>query len=994
MGAFQIDSVFTLLDRIFRHLYERILMRIQLKIQALVFLCLQAVAVETAKIPADKSQDPQMITGQRQLTFAGPRAGEGYFSADGKKMVFQSERSEKNPFYQIFVMDLETGKTEQVSTGSGKTTCAWIHPSGQKVMFSSTHLDPKFSSKVKEEFATREKKEKSKYSWSYDETFDIFETDIHGRKIKRLTKELGYDAEGSYSPDGKKIIFASNRAAYDPKTAAKMTEEDKKFFAQDPAYMMDIYSMNADGSQVRQLTDSKGYDGGPFMSPDGQKITWRRFTPDGRSAEIYVMNSDGSDQHPVTKLKAMSWAPFFHPSGDYIIFTTNLLGYSNFELYIVDTKGEKEPVRVSYMDGFDGLPVFTPDGHNLTWTRKNEKGDSQIYWAHWDDHKARLALGLPAKVPQLSAVFKSNSEMTGEAWTKDWLAYLSSDEMAGRLTGSAEEKIYTARIADSFKKMGLVPAVGKDFIVPFEFTSGVELGASNTLNLKMEKKETKFKVNEDFIPLSFSEVKAQDFAAVAFAGYGINAPAGDTAEKPAYDSYENLDVKGKWVLIFRDIPEEIPNTQRIHLNLYSKLQHKALVAKNRGAIGLLITGGGTRAGKLIPLRYEGSSGGMAIPVISVTDKLAQMILEPTGKKLADLQKENDYGKVLSLSIDKVSVSAQVDLLLKKAKGLNVLAKLPASGAKTSVLVGAHGDHLGRGQMGNTLATNTEAGQIHHGADDNASGVAGVMEISRQLANDKKASRLKLKQNVIFAVWSGEEIGLLGSSHFLEDYLDSQSLGKISANLNMDMIGRLRETLTIQGVGSASEWKSILEGQVRTHEGLPISMQDDPYVPSDSMTFYLKNIPALTFFTGAHTEYHTPRDVYSTINFDGLLKIANFVKDSTVQLASSNPTLTYKKVEAVKTKGTGSWRVYLGTIPDYTQDAIKGVKISGTSAGSPAEKAGLKSGDVITELANIPINNLYDYMYCLQGLKPNQEALMKVSRQGKLVEMKIVPVLRE
>jgi C-terminal processing protease CtpA/Prc len=211
---------------------------------------------------------------------------------------------------------------------------------------------------------------------------------------------------------------------------------------------------------------------------------------------------------------------------------------------------------------------------------------------------------------------------------------------------------------------------------------------------------------------------------------------------------------------------------------------------------------------------------------------------------------------------------------------------------------------------------------------------------------------------------------------------------------MDMIGRLRETLTIQGVGSASEWKSILEGQVRTHEGLPISMQDDPYVPSDSMTFYLKNIPALTFFTGAHTEYHTPRDVYSTINFDGLLKIANFVKDSTVQLASSNPTLTYKKVEAVKTKGTGSWRVYLGTIPDYTQDAIKGVKISGTSAGSPAEKAGLKSGDVITELANIPINNLYDYMYCLQGLKPNQEALMKVSRQGKLVEMKIVPVLRE
>jgi Tol biopolymer transport system component len=971
-------------------------MRLRLKVQALLFLSLNAFAMDTSKQAADTTtaQDPGLIGARKQLTFDGPRAGEGYFSADGKKMIFQSERDEKNPFYQIFVMDLETGKTEQVSTGSGKTTCAWIHPTLPKLMFSSTHLDPKFSDKVKEEFATREKKEKPKYSWSYDETYDIFETDLKGKGIKRLTKELGYDAEGSYSPDGKKIIFASNRAAYDPKTASTMTEEDKKMFAQDPAYMMDIYSMNADGTGVKQLTDVKGYDGGPFVSADGAKITWRRFTPDGHSAEIFVMNSDGTEQRPVTKMKAMSWAPYFHPSGDYLIFTTNKLGYANFELFIVDTKGEKEPVRVSFIDGFDGLPVFSPDGHRLSWTRRNEKGDSQIYLAQWDDYKARQLLGLPAKIPALSRFFQANQKSASEAWLKDWVAYLASEEMAGRLTGSKEERVYSQKISESLKAMGLVPVMGKDFIVPFEFTSGVELGTKNSLSLSEGGKEQSYKVSEDFIPLSFSEVKTQEAAGVVFGGYGIVAPAGDTADKPAYNSYENLAVKDKWVLIFRDIPEEIPNAQRIHLNMYAKLQHKALVAKKGGAVGLLIAGGGTRAGKLIPLRFEGSSTGMAIPVISINDKIAERLIAGTGKKLIELQKANDSGKVATLTLDKVTVAAAVDLTFKKATGLNILAKLPFPGANTAVTIGAHGDHLGRGEMGNTLAISSEAGRVHYGADDNASGVAALLEIARQLSQEKKMGKLNLKQNIIFGVWSGEEIGLLGVTHFLDDYLKTKSNDKLTANLNMDMVGRLRDSVTVQGVGGAKEWKRLMESVVQNHRELPVSMQDDPYVPTDSMSFYLKDIPALTFFTGAHTEYHTPKDVYSTINFDGLGKIANLVKDTAVKLASNKNTLTYKKVEGTKTKGSGSWRVYLGTIPDYTQDGIKGVKISGTSAGSPAEKAGLKSGDVITELASVPINNLYDYMYCLQGLKANQEASMKVSRQGKLMEMKILPVLRE
>jgi Tol biopolymer transport system component len=323
----------------------------------------------------------------RQMTFVGPRAGEGYFSHDGKLLIFQSEREKENPFYQIYVMNRATGKSVRVSPGEGKTTCSWIHPSNKKALFSSTHLDPKLKEKVAQDWAERKNPVKGKYSWSFDETFDIFEAPIAEalksgkpvdvKKLKRLTTEVGYDAEASYSPDGSKIAFASNRAGY----TEALGDDEKKLFAQDPSYMMDIYLMNADGSNVERLTTERGYDGGPFFSPDGKKITWRRFSRNGQTAEVMTMDLKSRKEKQLTHMKAMSWAPFFHPSGDYLIFTTNKLGYSNFELYIVDAEGAHEPVRVSFLPGFDGLPVFLPNGKELAWTRKDEKGESQLYIA-------------------------------------------------------------------------------------------------------------------------------------------------------------------------------------------------------------------------------------------------------------------------------------------------------------------------------------------------------------------------------------------------------------------------------------------------------------------------------------------------------------------------------------------------------------------------------------------------------------------------------------
>jgi Tol biopolymer transport system component len=228
-----------------------------------------------AQAPA--SGEAGFLTNARQLTFEGKRSGEGYFSADGSKMIFQSEREAGNPFYQIYLMDLETGDQERISPGTGKTTCAWIAPDGQSVIFASTHLDPEAKAKQEAEIAERASNRVRKYSWDYDERYDIFRYSLKDKSLTQLTREQGYDAEGSISPDGKHIVFASNRQAYDHPLSKEDTERlkiDKQFF-------MDIYIMDADGSNAKRLTDVPGYDGGPFFSADGTRICWRRFYEKG-----------------------------------------------------------------------------------------------------------------------------------------------------------------------------------------------------------------------------------------------------------------------------------------------------------------------------------------------------------------------------------------------------------------------------------------------------------------------------------------------------------------------------------------------------------------------------------------------------------------------------------------------------------------------------------------------------------------------------------------
>ncbi len=957
------------------------------------------VAVPVLRAAEDDAEnEARFLSRVRQLTFEGKRSGEGYFSADGKALIFQSEREADNPFYQIYLLDLETGDSHRVSPGHGKTTCAFIRPNSDEVLFASSHDDPEARAKQKAEIEFRESGKQRRYSWDYEEQMDITVARRDGSGVKRLTTAYGYDAEGAYSPDGKKIVFCSMRDAYPEE---KLSRKERQILKINPSYFGEIYLMNADGSDQKRLTHTPGYDGGPFFSPDGQRIIWRRFNEKGTLADVYTMKLDGSDVKRLTEFNAMSWAPYFHPSGKYAIFASNKLGFDNFELYLVDAEGRKEPVRITHKDGFDGLPVFSPDGETLCWTAtRTSNGKSQLFMAKWNHTAATEALGLAPDRKQTAAPAQPKAASITEADLKAHVGYLASDELEGRETGTSGAEKAARYIAEQLKQAGIESFGDEEdsYLNQFEFNAGAEVIKGENL-LSVVRRDPKgnggtdFKVDENFRPLAFS-ANAEVRGEVVFGGYGLSMPQENGG---LTDPYGGVNVSNKVVILLRYTPEDVEPKRKAELNRYAALYYKAKIAQQRGAkAALFVTGPNSpNAGKLIGLSGDSSLGGMI--AASITDKVADEILKNSGRTLKELQteldQENPHAEA-AIEIKGVTVRLKTAIKRLRKTDNNVLGiLLPGSGDVHAeyILLGAHYDHLGYGNESTSRSGKDEIGQVHNGADDNASGCATLLELAADLAEQRRKNPAAFARGVIFAFWSGEEMGLLGSARYAEKPHIPHDF--VSAYLNFDMVGRLRENrLILQGIGSSPAWKRLIE-KANVVGGFDLKLQDDPYLPTDATSFYPKNIPVLAFFTGSHDDYHRPSDDADTLNYEGLERVTKFARIIARDLVKPGARPEWAKVDRSSKASVSGLRVYLGTIPDYAAE-VEGVKLSGVRGGAPADKAGLKGGDVVVEFAGIPVKNIDDYMVAFNAVKIDKPEKIVVLRDGKRVTLTIVPAGRK
>ncbi len=579
------------------------------------------------------------------------------------------------------------------------------------------------------------------------------------------------------------------------------------------------------------------------------------------------------------------------------------------------------------------------------------------------------------------------------------VSYLASDELEGRLAGSTGAQLASEYIAQQLKRAGVKPSGDAGaFFQHFEFTAGVQTVANANKFTLIKKGDTAqtidFKVGKDFRPLSFS-ANGEASGEVVFVGYGLTAP-GELWK--SYDSYRTpINVSNKIVVAFRYVPEGVEPARRAELNRYAGLRYKALVARTYGAKALLIVTGpnSPSPGELAPMTYDNSLAGSGIVAASISSNVANAMLAGSGKTLKQLQdaldQENPHGEDVRFTLPNVTVSITTKVNHLKKMDRNVVGIIPPISGNEYVMLGAHYDHLGQGETGG-FGIKGEEGQIHNGADDNASGVATMLELAANLAVERTKNPKAFKRGVVFSFWSGEEMGLIGSSHFADN--PTIALSNVVAYLNFDMVGRLRENkLTLQGIGSSKAWKGLIE-KANVVGGFDLILQDDPYLPTDTTAFYPKNIPVLGFFTGSHEEYHRPADDIDTLNYGGLERVTVMVKHFVLDLAKEGTRPEYVKVEKSNKGGSrDGLRAYLGTIPDYTSE-VQGVKLSGARGGSPADKGGIKAGDIIVEFAGQKIANIYDYTYALNAVKLGKPVKVIIMRDGKKVELSITPEVRK
>jgi hypothetical protein len=585
--------------------------------------------------------------------------------------------------------------------------------------------------------------------------------------------------------------------------------------------------------------------------------------------------------------------------------------------------------------------------------------------------------------------------------TRAYVETLASAKFEGRLAGSEGERLAGDYLVSELQRIGVKPLPGQaDFREPFEFTAGAKDGGSSVRVTWTDPRTPDssaqrggaMDVSNGARALSFSDNGRVD-APIVFAGYGITVPE---SQDFGYDSYAGLEVTDKVVLVLRYFPEDADQKTRGILARYSALRYKAMLARQHGAKALLVVAGprSPNAGDLVPMSFDTALSGSGIVAASITMPLADAIFKQTGHTLDEAQKALDGGNphVPGFDIPNTVAHVVTDVIREQQTGRNVVGYLPATEPiagvdKPWVAVGAHYDHLGHGDHGNSLARKEETGQIHFGADDNASGSAAVLAIAREL------SRQPRHRNVLVALWSGEELGLIGSSAFAKH--PPVPLDQLEAYLNFDMVGRMQDNkLTIQAAGTSPMWGKVLE-QANVVAGFDLQLQEDPYQPTDVATFNEASVPCLTFFTGTHVDYHRPSDTADKIDYPDLDRVVDFAAAVVRRVEDLQQAPRFTKVEPKAQPGGGraGVRVTTGTIPDYTSEA-KGLLLGGVIGGGPAEAAGLRKGDVIVEIAGQTIANIYDYTYALEVLKIGQPVKVVYMRGGERHETVLTPAARK
>ena len=596
----------------------------------------------------------------------------------------------------------------------------------------------------------------------------------------------------------------------------------------------------------------------------------------------------------------------------------------------------------------------------------------------------------------LAAVMHAQAPAT-RSRVREHVTTLASERFEGRLAGSNGERLASEYLVSQLRRIGAQPLPGRnDYLLPFEFTAGTRDGGSSlTLTAPRLTATGPFtSTGRDIQALSFSD-NGDVTGPVVFAGYGIIVPE---AQNFGYDSYATLDVKDKIVLVLRYFPEEADTKTKGILARYADLRYKAMAARQRGAKALLVVAGPSspNAGEIIPMSFDTALAGSGIIAASISGAVADAIFRTLGdpaKTLAAAQKSLDTANphVAGFAIPDVQVAVHTNVLREKRTGHNVAGVLPATlplaGVdKPWIALGAHYDHLGRGENGNSLADKSDTGKIHLGADDNASGSAAVLAVGEMMASVPR------RRSILLDFWSGEELGLIGSTAFVNQ--PSVPLEQIAAYLNFDMVGRMQDNkLTVQATGTSPAWGRILE-QTNIAAGFDLVIQADPYQPTDVANFNQAGVPSLNFFTGTHTDYHRPSDTADKIDYEDLDRIVEFAAAIVRRISDSSEAPQFTKVEqSAETGSRAGVRLFTGTIPDYSTE-VKGLLLSGVVGGGPAEQAGLQKGDVIVEIAGQTIANIYDYTYALEVLKIGEPAKVIYLRSGERKETTLIPSARK